>query len=227
MQHARFVLAFVLVLSPWMGYVPLAALSAVLLVVAWNISEVESFRHTLSAPKGDRLVLLATFGLTVFFDLTLAIQVGVVLAAFVFMARMSETVEVTGVGDDEGESAADADQRGRLPPGVEAFQISGPLFFGAASRLDEVFDQFRSPPRAFILRLRRVPVVDASGVHAFRALWQRCRKRGVVLVVSGLQPQPRRVFERMGLRDDGAGLRIVDDFEAALALTRELPGADG
>jgi SulP family sulfate permease len=222
--HAAFVLAFMLLLSPWMGHVPLAALAAVLLVVAWNISEFESFRHTLSAPKGDRLVLLATFGLTVFFDLTLAIEVGVVLAAFVFMMRMADAVEVTGLGEDANESSADADQRRRLPPGVEAFQISGPLFFGAANRLDEVFDQFRTPPRAFILRLRLVPVVDASGVHAFRALWQRCRKHGVVLIVSGLQPQPRHVFERMGLQEDGDGLHFVADFDAAIALAQALPG---
>jgi SulP family sulfate permease len=224
--HALFVLAFMLVLAPWMGYVPLAALAAVLLVVAWNISEVESFRHTLSAPKGDRLVLLATFALTVFFDLTLAIEVGLVLAAFVFMGRMADAVEITDVGNDEGESPADADQRGRLPPGVEAFQISGPLFFGAANRLDEVFDTFRTPPRAFILRMRLVPVVDASGVHAFRALRERCRRHGVVLIVSGLQPQPTHVFAKMGLHARDGDLHFVAGFEQALELARALPGAD-
>ena len=85
--------------------------------------------------------------------------------------------ELTDIGDEKGEFPGDADQRSRLPPGVEAIQISGPLFFGAANRLDEVFDQFREAPRAFILRMRLVPVVDASGVHAFRALWKRCRAR--------------------------------------------------
>jgi SulP family sulfate permease len=222
MLHALFVLAFLLVLGPWMRYVPLAALAAVLLVVAWNISEYESFRHTLSAPKGDRLVLLLTFGLTVFFDLTLAIEAGLVAAAFVFMLRMAEAVEITDVGNDEDERPGDADQRQRLPPGVEAFQISGPLFFGAASRLDEVFDQFRTPPRVFILRMRLVPVVDASGVHAFRALLQRCRKHGVVLVVSGLQPQPTHVFAKMDLRPGAGTLHFVEDFDHALALARTL-----
>src|SRR5690606_823462 len=212
MFHAGFVLVFVLVLAPTMTYIPLAALAAVLLVVAWNISEFESFRHTMSAPKGDRLVLLSTFGLTVFFDLTFAIQVGLVLAAFVFMARMAEAVEITDFGDDGREVPADADQRSRLPPGVEAFQISGPLFFGAASRLDEVLDLYRETPRAFILRMRLVPVVDASGVHAFRALWRRCRARGIVLIVSGLQAQPTRVFKQMGLHRENGSLYFAANF---------------
>jgi SulP family sulfate permease len=221
MLHAVFVLVFMLVLAPWMGYVPLAALAAVLLVVAWNIAEFESFRHTLAAPKGDRLVLLLTFGLTVFFDLTLAIEVGLVVAAFVFMGRMANAVDITSEADghaDYGDDAG-ADQRARLPAGVEAFQISGPLFFGAASRLDEVFDQFRAvAPRVFILRMRRVPVVDASGVHALRALLQRCAKQGIVLVVSGLQPQPQRVFARMDLAAREGELHFVDNYDQALAL---------
>ena len=137
-----------LLLAPLMGYVPMAALAALLLVVAWNISEFEGFRHTLSAPKGDRLVLLLTFGLTVFFDLTVAIEVGMVVAAFVFMARMADVVEVSAESradaQAEADEAAEPDQRSHLPEGVEVFQVRGPLFFGAANRLDEVFDQFRA-----------------------------------------------------------------------------------
>jgi len=225
MLHALFVLGFMLLLAPWMGYVPLAALAAVLLVVAWNIAEFESFRHTLSAPKGDRLVLLLTFGLTVFFDLTLAIEAGLVVAAFVFMGRMANAVDISSESPDAqaDEAGAGQDQRARLPPGVEAFQISGPLFFGAANRLDEVFDQFRIvAPRVFILRMRRVPLVDASGVHAFRALLQRCRKQKVALVVSGLQAQPQHVFARMDLAASDGELHFVDDYDQALALAAVL-----
>ena len=224
MLHALFVLLFMLVLAPWMRYVPLAALAAVLLVVAWNISEYESFRHTLSAPRGDRLVLLLTFGLTVFFDLTLAIEVGIVVAAFVFMFRMADAVEVTSglklIDDNEG--GGDADQRQRLPPGVEVFQISGPLFFGAANRLDEVFDQFRVAPQVFILRMRLVPMIDSSGVHALKAVLQRCRKHGTRLIISGLQAQPRRVFQKMDLHPREGELHFVDNFEQALALAESL-----
>ena len=222
MLHAAFLLLFMLLLAPLMRYVPLAGLAAILLIVAWNISEVEAFRHTLSAPKGDRLVLLSTFLLTVFFDLTLAIEVGVVLAAFVFMFRMAEAVEIQGSADGSEDEGADPTQRERLPAGVEAFQISGPLFFGAANRLDDLLDQFRVPPKVFILRMRLVPVIDASGVHALEALLERCQRRGIVLVVSGLQAQPRRVFAQMHLHPRPGMLHIVPGYDAALTLAEEL-----
>jgi SulP family sulfate permease len=196
-------------------------------VVAWNISEYEHFRHTLSAPKGDRLVLLLTFFLTVFFDLTLAIEVGIVVAAFVFMFRMAETVEVSsGVRliEDNGEASDDLAQRDRLPHGVEAFMINGPLFFGAANRLDNLLDQFRDPPKVFILRMRLVPIVDSSGVHALKTLLERCRRQGIVLVISGLQPQPRRVIEQMQLHPRDGDLYFASDFEAALRIADRLLG---
>jgi sulfate permease, SulP family len=230
MLHAAFLLVFMLVLAPYMRYVPLAALAAVLLVVAWNISEHEHFRHTLSAPKGDRLVLLLTFGLTVFFDLTLAIEVGLVVASFVFMFRMADAVEVnSGVRllDENGEENADLSQRARLPRDVEAFQISGPLFFGAANRLDDLLDQFTRAPKVFILRMRLVPIIDASGVHALETLRERCRRRGIVLVVSGLQPQPHRVIQNMHVDPREGELYFVADFDSALALARTLVGASG
>ena len=225
MLHAAFLLLFMLLLAPLMRYVPLAGLAAILLVVAWNIGEVEAFRHTLSAPKGDRLVLLLTFFLTVFFDLTLAIEVGVVVAAFVFMFRMAEAVEVqSGVRmiEEDDDSGEDPTQRARLPAGVEAFQISGPLFFGAANRLDDLLDQFRVPPKVFILRMRLVPVIDASGVHALEGLLERCQRRGIALIVSGLQSQPRRVLAQMRLHPREGALHIVPDFDNALRLADAL-----
>jgi len=229
MLHAAFLLAFMLLLSPLMRYVPLAALAAVLLVVAWNMSEYENFRNTLSAPKGDRLVLLLTFLLTVFIDLTVAIEVGVVVAALVFMFRMAEAVEVSSgirsVDDDLRPDAArdaDFDQRARLPKGVEAYQISGPLFFGAANRLDNLLDQFTVPPKVFILRMRLVPIIDASGVHALQKLAERCHRKGIALVVSGLQDQPNRVLARMQTHEHPGELHLAPDFEHALKLAERL-----
>jgi len=229
MLHAAFLLAFMLLLSPLMRYVPLAALAAVLLVVAWNMSEYENFRNTLSAPKGDRLVLLLTFLLTVFIDLTVAIEVGVVVAALVFMFRMAEAVEVSSgirsVDDDLRPDAArdaDLDQRARLPKGVEAYQISGPLFFGAANRLDNLLDQFTVPPKVFILRMRLVPIIDASGVHALQKLAERCHRKGIALVVSGLQDQPNRVLARMQTHEHPGELHLAPDFEHALKLAERL-----
>jgi len=230
MLHAAYLLLFMLLLAPLMRYVPLAALAAVLLVVAWNMSEVENFRNTLSAPKGDRLVLLLTFFLTVFLDLTVAIQAGIVVAAFVFMFRMAEAVEVSSgmpmpddeTGDDDHARGADLDQRAMLPKGVEVYQISGPLFFGAANRLDNLLDQFLQPPKVFILRMRLVPVIDASGVHALKQLAHRCHRKGIVLIVSGLQEQPNRVIARMRLEEEPGELHFTSSFERALRLAESI-----
>ena len=228
--HAAYLLLFMLLLAPLMRYVPLAALAAVLLVVAWNMSEVENFRNTMSAPKGDRLVLLLTFFLTVFLDLTVAIQAGIVVAAFVFMFRMAEAVEVSSgmpmpddeIGDDDHARGADLDQRAMLPKGVEVYQISGPLFFGAANRLDNLLDQFLQPPKVFILRMRLVPVIDASGVHALKQLAHRCHRKGIVLIISGLQEQPNRVIARMRLEEEPAELHFTSNFERALRLAESI-----
>lgn len=233
MLHAVFLLVFLLLLTPWMRYVPLAALAAVLLVVAWNMSEYEHFRHTMSAPKGDRLVLLLTFFLTVFFDLTIAIEAGIVVAAFVFMFRMADAFEVnSGIrlideNSDDRAGGADPTQRARLPERVEAFQISGPLFFGAASRLDELLDQFFETPKVFILRMRLVPIIDASGVHALKTLLDRCRRRGIVLIISGLQAQPRQVASKMHLDSREGELHFAADYESALRLAETLVDPDG
>ncbi|MFT3896456.1 MAG: SulP family inorganic anion transporter [Thermomonas sp.] len=229
MLHAAFLLAFMLLLAPLMRYVPLAALAAVLLVVAWNMAEVENFRGTLSGPKGDALVLLLTFLLTVFFDLTVAIEAGIVVASFVFMFRMVEAAEVGSglrLADDDlhpGAAEDDAlDQRARLPKGVEVYQIDGPLFFGTANRLDNLLDQFPAPPKAFILRMRLVPMIDASGVHALRKLAERCRRKGIALIVSGLQEQPNRVLAQMESREHPGDLHLAPDFEHALKLAERL-----
>ena len=224
MMHAAFLLLFMLALAPLMAYVPLATLAAILVVVAWNMAEIESFRHLMSGPVGDRVVLVLTFVLTVVFDLTVAIEVGIVLAAFLFMHRMSEVVAVESnvslIDEDKADVPAADDQRAQLPPGVEAFQISGPLFFAVANRLDDVLNQFPAPPRVFILRLRLVPLIDASGVTALTQMIERCRRQGTAVILSGLREQPARILARMGVVEDGASLRFAADFQNALRLAR-------
>ena len=221
MAHALFLLIFMLVAAPLMAYVPLAALAAVLVVVAWNMSEIEQFKHLLRGHWGDRLVLLVTFALTVAFDLTVAIEVGVVLAAFLFMHRMSEVVLVSNVSDDpdqlnDTDAGEEPDQRDRLPPGVAAFRISGPLFFAVANRLDEVLDQFPVPPKVFILRLRLVPMIDASGAYALRQFLSRCARHGTQVILSGVQPQPHALLISQGLGDEPNLLGMADSFDTAL-----------
>ncbi len=230
MLHALFLLAFMLVAAPLASYVPLASLAAVLVIVAWNMSEQHKLRHMLAtAPVGERAVLLVTFALTVLVDLTLAIEVGVVLAAILFMHGMAEAVSLTQEGarvlvpdvdDLTATEAARDTQRDVLPEGVEAFQLRGPLFFGAAGRLADVLETLPRPPRHFILRMREVPFIDSTGVAALGEFVRRCRAKGTHVVVTGIQKQPRAVMARMGLTDAMPGFTIAEDFAAALALAR-------
>ena len=222
-MHAVFLLVFVLVGAGLMAYVPLPALAAVLLIVAWNMSEVDRFRHLLGASRGDRLVLVVTFVLTVIYDLTVAIEAGVVLAAFVFMQRMSQAVEVAPgtlpeLEDDEAGERPGFEQREALPPGVEACRVSGPLFFAAVDRLDDVLNQVPRGTRVFILRMRQVPIIDASGEAALRTLLERCQRLQLRAIFSGLQAQPRRILKEMGLVRHPVLLGLAPDFPAALEL---------
>jgi sulfate permease, SulP family len=226
MLHAVLLLVFMLALAPWMRYIPLAALAGVLLIVAWNMAEIDSFRHLLRGPLGDRVVLLLTFALTVMFDLTIAIEVGLVLAAFLFMHRMSEVVAMEShvsmleADADDFAGAAAPTQRAQLPRGVEAYQVSGPLFFAVANRLDEVLNQFPRAPHTFILRLRLVPLIDASGVAALRQMLKRCSRAGTRVILSGLRAQPRAILSQMGVTPDGVHLQFAADFNEALRLAR-------
>lgn len=220
--HAIFVLIFMLALSPIMSYVPLAALAAVLVIVAWGMSEIERFRHLMRAPLGDRVLLLLTFLLTVMVDLTVAIEVGLVVAAFLFMHRMATTVEVEGhtLADEIEQSGDEVDMRSRLPASVEAFRIIGPLFFGATSHLEDALRSFRDTgyPKVFILRTRLMPLIDASGVNTLEVFMAQLRKAGTLLILSGLQPQPRQVLERMGFAEREGELLLARDFEHAIEL---------
>jgi len=222
--HAAFLLLFMMLLAPLTRYIPLASLAAVLMVVAWNMSEVEQFTHLMGAPAGDRLVLLTTFFLTVLVDLTVAIEVGVVLAAVLFMHRMAEAVQqqtqqrLLVEDEDDFEPAAGGayDRRRNLPPGVETFELRGPFFFGVANLLGDVLDRIGQPPKLFVLVLREVPIIDATGIDALRSFADRCRRDGTRLVLVGLQPSAREALERMGVipRDD---VSLATTFEEALA----------
>lgn len=231
MLHAGFLLAFMLAAAPLASYVPLASLAAVLVIVAWNMSEIDKFRHLLSAPPGDAVVLLVTFGLTVMVDLTVAIQVGVVLAAILFMHRMAQVVQVEqGVGFLQGD-VGDAQMPAldfafqTLPDGVEMFSLRGPLFFGAARSLRDALEAMPTPPRVFILRMRNVPIIDSSGVAALSDFMRRCRARGVAVIVSGIRPQPRDVLARMGFDGRHDNLRLAENFAAAREMAVEMIAA--
>jgi len=223
--HAVFLLLFMLLLAPLASYIPLACLASVLVVVAWNMSDTPRFIHLMSAPLGDRVVLVLTFLLTVLVDLTVAIEVGVVLASLLFMHRMAEVAGAQGDGknafDDDQDNSDDISQLGDLPPGVEVFRMRGPLFFGVTHRLNEVLDRTDKPPIVFILRMGLVPMMDSSGVSAFLALTTKYQRAGTVVIVSGLQRQPQQVLMQMHAINDG-GFRLARDFSHALDLARTL-----
>ena len=229
MAHAVFILIFMVAAAPLANRVPLPAMAALLLIVAWNMSEIERIRQLMRSPIGDRLVLLVTFVLTVTVDLTVAVEVGVVLAAFLFMYRMSEIVELEShVGlvehdQDDFDRPRPKDQWATLPEDVEAYRVSGPLFFAVANRIDDVLRAFGRPPRVFILRLRQVPLIDATGATAIGNLVARCRRQGIALIFTGLQPQPARILKDMQVVPDGITLRYADDFAQAIAMLSE-PG---
>jgi SulP family sulfate permease len=236
MLHAVFLLIFMLVLAPLANYIPLAALAAVLMVVAWNMSEIDRFARLLRGPIGDRLVLIVTFGLTVMVDLTVAIQAGVVLAAILFMYRMSECVIISqtsasdAVGDDVSSSAssrvlirqdqpdATSDRpitREGIPDNLEIYRLSGPLFFGVANRLTDVIDSVAGYPRDFILCMDDVPMIDASGASRIEHFVSTCNRHGTRLFLCGLRPQPQKVLAGMGILDR-TGLHVEADIAAAL-----------
>ena len=220
MLHALFLLAFVFFAGDLIGYVPMAALAAILLMVAWGMSEAGRFVALLRMPIGERGVLVLTFLLTVFVDLTVAIGVGVTIASLLFMARMSETVAVqSGSGVD----LEDAGQRERLPDGVEVFRITGPFFFGVAGDLLEAFKRIGRMPSVIILRMELVPYLDASGAVALREFVTQARSKGTRVILCGVQSQPFRILKRSGLGRSSGDVRHARDYDVALGLASENP----
>jgi len=222
-MHATFLLLFVLFGTDLMAYVPMAALAAILFMVAWGMSEYQRFLALLRMPNSDRAVLLLTFGLTVLVDLTVAIAVGVTLASLLFMARMAETFEVDGSGKRDPElDAEDLDQRDYLPPGVEVFRIAGPFFFGVVGELLDTLRRLGQSPRVIILRLRLMPLLDASGAQALEEFVEQARLAGAEIILSGVQPQPRSMLDRVGLGETSLKVSHTADYARAQSLAVEL-----
>lgn len=219
--HAAFLLLFILFGSKLMAFVPMAALAAILFMVAWGMSEAKHFIGYLRMPNGDRAVLLLTFGLTVLVDLTVAIGVGVTLASLLFMARMSETVEVSANGHDESEEDEedeDAHQRDAIPEGVEVFRISGPFFFGAVGGLLDTFRAMGQPPRIIIVRMRLVPMIDATGATAVEEFVSQAARTGTKVIFSGVMPQPLEMLRRVHLGPQDERIQFAENYPEALRL---------
>lgn len=220
--HATVLLIVMLALGRFASMIPLASLAGVLMVVAWNMAEIDSFRWLLTAPRSDALVLLATFGLTVLVDLTVAVQVGMVLAALLFIKRMAEVTSVSAIRADFTDDATDADlpasgrAGGSSPPGVEIYKIDGPFFFGAAFKLREALDAISRPPRVLILDMSLVEVLDATGLHALEEIRLKAKSDGARVILVGVHAHPLVAMTRAGIGDRFGPDAFVDTIEQAI-----------
>lgn len=231
MAHALFILLFMLVLAPVMKFVPLAALAAILVVVALNMAEVHRFRLILGTTHGDRAVLLATFALTVLVDLTVAIEVGMVMASFLFMHRMAGLSTIVGGEPVIAEDRDDLERREPryapnfgLPADVAVITFRGPLFFGSASVLKDAFDQIGTKRRVYILRLEETPMVDPTGAFALGDFLKRVLDDGAEVIVSGAARPVMRALLQTIETDLLRRARFVGTFEEA---RRKATAADG
>ncbi len=201
--HAITLFLILILFGKWAGLIPMASLAAVLLVVAYNMSEWQLFVKMFSGPKSDSMIMLITFILTVVIDLTVAIEVGVVLAAFLFMRRMESVSDAKLViyPPDEALESDDDFAIGNytIPDGVEIFEINGPFFFGAANKFKDAIGFIEKQPKVLILRMRHVSAIDATGIRALEEILTSLQKRNTKILISGIKEQPKKVLDSSGI----------------------------
>ena len=226
--HAIVLALIYLFLMPLVQYIPMSCLAGILVVVAYNMSEWRSFRAILRNPKSDIIVLLVTFFLTVIFDLTIAIEVGVLIACLLCMKRMAETTNVS-VLSDEIDPTADTDIQGNLehliiPEGVKVYEINGPYFFGIGNKFEEMMGDTRANNRAKvrIIRMRKVPFIDSTGVHNLSNMCRMCSQLGVKVVLSGVNPNVMKVLEKAGMDELVGKENICSHISLALKRAEEI-----
>jgi SulP family sulfate permease len=232
MTHAVVLLLITLFFGRWAALIPLATLAAILVVVAFHMSEWRTFVSEFRAPKSDVAVLLTTFLLTVLVDLTVAIEVGMVLAAFLFMRRMAEVTNISVLTHeftdpvDDFERDPNAVLRRTIPGGVQVYEITGPFFFGAAEMFKDRVGRIAGKPKVLIIRMRHVPAIDSTGLHALRELVHRSRKEGMLVILSDVHAQPVVALERSGLYDELTEENIHGNIDDALNRAREYLGLE-
>lgn len=231
--HAITLLLIVLFFGSWAAYVPLAALAAILVVVAYHMSEWRTFADELRSPKSDVAVMLVTFFLTVLVDLTVAIEIGMVLAAFLFIRRMAEVTNVKALtgewrreadDDDPYLSDPNAVRRRILPKGVEVYEISGPFFFGAAESFRETLSQVAPRPAVLIIRMRDVLALDSTGMHVLKDIATRTRQQGTTVLLADVHMQPLVALTGSAAMDVIGRGNIFGNLDDALNHARQLLG---
>ena len=228
--HAFVLLLIFLFLMPLAQYIPMACLAGVLVVVSYGMSGWRSFLAMMRNPKSDVTVLLLTFFLTIIFDLTVAIEFGLICACLLFMRRMSETTDVKAIYD-EIDLNEDADmERGNLehltiPEGVEVYEINGPYFFGAGNRFEDIMARYGSRPKVRIIRMRKVPFIDSTGLHNLENMCLMSQKEGITIVLSGVNEKVDAVLRRNNFEKLLGAENICNHIDLALARAREIAGA--
>lgn len=226
--HAVFLLIIMLFLGKYAALIPMATLGGVVAIVAYNMSEWHLVKGILKSTRSDMLVMLTSFLLTVFIDLTVAIQAGVLLAAFLFIRRMGESTEAKNItrllsGEHHQDPASDLGQPGlEVPQGVEVFEVYGALFFGAADKFKRALLSGRRRPKVLILRMRHVLVLDATALHSLEEVYAHTKSRGVTLVLSGVTAQPMMLMVRSGFLDKIGQENVHGHISEAVARSRSL-----
>ena len=226
--HAVVLLLIFLFLMPLAKYIPMACLAGVLVVVSYGMSGWRSFLALMNNPKSDVTVLLITFFLTIIFDLTVAIEVGLIIACLLFMRRMSETTDVKVISDeinpDEEYSSLELGNLEHLtiPKGVEVYEINGPYFFGAGNRFEEIMATFGDRPKVRVIRMRKVPFVDSTGIHNLTNLCLMSKKEGIQIVLSGVTQKVDAQLTKAGFQDIVGTENICSHIDLALARAREI-----
>ena len=224
--HAIVLALIYLFLMPLVKFIPMACLAGILVVVSYNMSEWRSFKAILKNPKSDIIVLLVTFFLTVIFDLTVAIEVGVLIACLLCMKRMAETTNVS-VLSDEIDPNADSDVQGNLdhltiPEGVKVYEINGPYFFGIGNKFEEMMGDMGGRAKVRIIRMRKVPFIDSTGVHNLSNMCRMCSQMGVKVVLSGVNPKVMKVIEDAGMDDVVGKENICSHINIALKRAEQI-----
>jgi len=218
--HAVTLLLIMLFVGQWAKLIPMACLAGILVVVAYNMSEWRSFVGLANGPRADALVLLVTFVLTVLVDLTVAIEIGLVLAAFLFISRMAKVSKVDLVTRETSEEEDDNDPKAiknyTVPKGVEVFEIKGPFFFGAAYKFKEAIAVMENPPKEIIIRMRFVPIIDATAMHALETVYKETKKQNIRFILSEIQPEVMQEIEKFGLLDHIGIQNVFLSIEDAL-----------
>lgn len=224
--HAVVLLLIFLFLMPLAQYIPMACLAGVLVVVSYNMSGWRTFKELLNNPKSDVGVLLVTFFLTVVFDLTVAIEVGLLMACLLFMRRMAESTQISVLTDDiDPNSESDIELHEEhlvIPARVEVYEINGPYFFGIANKFEEEMIRIGDRPKVRIIRMRKVPFIDSTGIHNLTNLCRISQREGITIVLSGVNPRVHATLEKAGFYDLLGKENICSNINEALAKAREL-----